>query len=271
MNDIYDEFSEVLGVYALDAVDPEERSRIELHLASCPRCRAEVAEHREVAALLSQSGAPAPDGVWDKIASELSPPAPPLRMTFSAIDPSSEDQASTAAVTADVGDPVAPVVSMDRARSSRNRTMLAVLAVAACIVAVLGFVTVSQSQRINDVEQAMRSRSVESMANDAVADAEVKVELTGAAGDAEAVVAKSGQGYLITSGMPAPEDGQLYQLWGKVDGTVLSLGTFGSSSSVVPFSVDPSRLDDIELFAVTQEKAPGVVKSVNDPIMAGTV
>ena len=67
-----------------------------------------------------------------------------------------------------------------------------------------------------------------------------------------------------------PDDGDVYQLWGKVDGAVLSLGTFGETG-VVPFSVDPSHIGDIELFAVTEEKAPGVVASTQEPIMAGTV
>jgi hypothetical protein len=39
----------------------------------------------------------------------------------------------------------------------------------------------------------------------------------------------------------------------------------------VPFSVDPNRLDDVALFAVTQEKAPGVPSSANTPVLAGTV
>lgn len=265
MNDIYDEFSDLLGAYALDAVDPAESELIEAHLATCPRCRAEVAEHREVAAFLSQSGAAAPEGVWDRIASELSPEAPPLRMTFvSTADPS---------VGVD-GAPVAPVASLDAARASRSarsKTMLALLAAAACIVAVLGFVTVSQSRRIDNVEAAMRGRNVESIATDTVADAKVKVNLTGDAGDAEAVIGKNGRGYLIMGDVPAPPAGSLYQLWGKVDGTVLSLGTFGGDTKVVPFSVDPNHLDDVELFAVTQEKAPGVLASKNDPVMAGAV
>ena len=64
---------------------------------------------------------------------------------------------------------------------------------------------------------------------------------------------------------------------GKVDETVLSLGTFGEASrtddgrTIVPFTVDPSRLDDLELFAVTQERAPGVAISDQAPILAGTV
>jgi hypothetical protein len=54
------EIEELLGVYALDAVEPDERDLVDQHLPTCAKCRAEVAEHREVAALLAHSGAPAP-------------------------------------------------------------------------------------------------------------------------------------------------------------------------------------------------------------------
>ena len=48
----HDEVSELLGAFALDAVDGEEYEQIEAHLSECPRCRAEVDAHREVAAAL---------------------------------------------------------------------------------------------------------------------------------------------------------------------------------------------------------------------------
>ena len=61
----HDEIEEMLGVYALDALDADERQEIDDHLASCPRCRAELAAHREVAALLGNpvgdAAAVAPD------------------------------------------------------------------------------------------------------------------------------------------------------------------------------------------------------------------
>ena len=50
------ELEELLGAYALDAVDGEERELVELHLLDCPRCRAEVAEHRAVASFLGSAG-----------------------------------------------------------------------------------------------------------------------------------------------------------------------------------------------------------------------
>ncbi len=254
-----DVFSELLGAYALDAVDPDEREAIERHLVDCPRCRAEVAEHREVASYLSHSGSAAPEGVWDRIAAELEPPAPPMRMT---ILPTGE-----AAMAPDApGDEAEPsVTAIGNAPSARraSRPMMAVLAVAACIVVILGAVVVVQS-RID------RGQTIEDLAADASGTSKLRVDLAGDAGSAEAVVGADGTGYLIMDGVGAPQDGDVYQLWGKVDETVLSLGTFGDSK-VVPFSVDPDRIGDIELFAVTQEQAPGVVASDQDPILVGTV
>lgn len=270
MNDLNDEYTDLLGAYALDAVDSDERERVALHLLECPRCRAEVAEHREVAALLSQSGAQAPEGVWDRIVAELSPPAPPLRMSFSRIDEPAPADADATVVPIE-----APIAGRGRSgaarRRVRTRTMVAVVSVAASIVAILGVVAVGQARRLDRVETALRERSIDDLATDAVKHSAVTASLTGDAGSAEAVVDAGGQGYLITDQLPAPGDGQVYQLWGKVDGTVLSLGTFGDGTSVVPFSVDPARLDDIELFAVTQERAPGVISSTNTPVIAGTV
>ena len=51
----HDEIEELLGAYALDALDADERQEVEDHLATCPRCRAEVAAHREVTALLGNA------------------------------------------------------------------------------------------------------------------------------------------------------------------------------------------------------------------------
>ncbi|MGH9223582.1 MAG: zf-HC2 domain-containing protein, partial [Acidimicrobiales bacterium] len=62
---------ELLGAYALDAVDGDEAAAVERHLEDCRICRTEVSEHREVASRLAAGWVPAPDGVWDRIASSL--------------------------------------------------------------------------------------------------------------------------------------------------------------------------------------------------------
>lgn len=256
-----DEFSELLGAYALDAVDDDEREAIERHLVDCPRCRAEVAEHREVAAYLSQSGAPAPDGIWDRIAAELAPPAPPMRLSVLPHEPA---EPAPAPASEAAGGSVTPIDRRTSTGRRPSRPMLAVLAIAASIIAILGVVVVTQNGRVDGPQ------TLEERASAAVTDSKLKVDLSGDVGSARAVVTPDGQGYLIMDGVEAPADGDVYQLWGKVDDTVLSLGTFGDAA-VVPFSVDPTRIGDIELFAVTQERGPGVVASTETPILAGTV
>jgi hypothetical protein len=77
----HEEVQELLGAYALDAVEPDEAAAIERHLPTCPRCRIELADHREVAALMGYAGADAPSGVWDRIIASLEEPPPALNLT----------------------------------------------------------------------------------------------------------------------------------------------------------------------------------------------
>nr|MBA3653067.1 zf-HC2 domain-containing protein [Actinomycetota bacterium] len=61
----------LLGAYAVDALDRDEGGAVEAHLRTCERCRAEVAEHRNVVALLVPDGEPGPAALWDRIAAQL--------------------------------------------------------------------------------------------------------------------------------------------------------------------------------------------------------
>ncbi len=236
MSEYRDQYSDLLGAYALDAVEAEEQAQIELHLRTCPWCAAEVAEHREVASLLSQRGTDAPDGVWDRIVAELSPPAPPLRITLA---PPAHRRVST-------------------------RTLGIVLAVAACVLLVLGAVAVDQQRRLQRMEgQVTLPSSV---------GAALVVELSGDDADtgAKAVVERTGRGVLVSHDLPDVGDDELYQLWGNVDGVILSLGTFDHGTEVVNFQLDPERLDQVEGFMVTRERAPGASTSKHPPVIVGT-
>lgn len=242
MSEHHDRYRDLLGAYALDAVEPDEQAQVGLHLRTCPWCAAEVAEHREVAALLSHTGTDAPDGVWDRIVAELSPPAPPLRL----------------AVSSPI-DAVAPPPG----RRVSARALAAVVAVAACVLLVVGAVVVDQHRRI----QRMEERS----ALPSPAGAALVVELDGddAASGAQAVVERTGQGFLVSHDLPEVGGDELYQLWGNVDGVILSLGTFDRGTEVVNFQLDPERLHQVEGFMVTVEKAPGASTSEHPPVIAG--
>ena len=71
----HDEVRELLGVFALDAVDPGEAAAIRAHLGDCPRCRDEVADYQQTAALLANTGGAAPAEVWDAIVVQIEQPA----------------------------------------------------------------------------------------------------------------------------------------------------------------------------------------------------
>ncbi len=76
------EASELLAVYALDAIDADEREAVESHLVRCGLCRAEVMEHVEVAGLLSSGIAGPPASVWDRIAEDITDTPPPLDLAI---------------------------------------------------------------------------------------------------------------------------------------------------------------------------------------------
>ena len=61
-----EELQALLGAYALDAVDPDERDQIERYLETDPRARAEVESFREAASMLAMSGADAPEGTVER-------------------------------------------------------------------------------------------------------------------------------------------------------------------------------------------------------------
>ncbi len=247
------EIEEMLGAYALDAVDPDERELVEGHLAECPRCRAELAEHLEVAALIANVGAPAPDGLWTRIADSLEEPPPAMRLAIT---------------------DAAEVVELD-ARRQRSRRWVALAAAAAVVViGALGIVVLNQEQRIDELDQPDVALELPTRVGDALADpVNTRTVLNDPAGatdlSATAVVTPSGEGFLVTPNLPPLAEDRTYQLWGVVNGEAISLGVLGPQPSVSAFHVDSGVR--VEAFAVTEERSGGVVSSENDPTLLGAV
>ena len=233
----HDEVGELLGAYALHAVDADERTLVEAHLEDCPRCRGELREHEAVASLLGNSGGDAPDGLWDRIADALEEQPPPMR-----------------------------IIPLARRRPSR-----VVLAAAAAVAAIatLGVVVVRQDDRIDDLQQAMTDEAMLRAANLALRDpsaSEAALRSPDGAVTATAIVLPDGSGYLLLDDVPDLADDRTYQLWGRTHGGLISLGLLGGRpDAVVAFHAS----DEVDALAVTEEEAPGVVQSRNPPVLAG--
>ena len=232
------EMEELLGAYAIDAVDADEAAAIDAHLPYCPKCRAEVAELREVAALLAHSGAPAPEGVWDRISSSIDDVPPPIRL------------------------------DLRRAKSRRARWLVVPAAAAAVVIVLLAGAVLRLQGQVDDLEQAGRaSADITLAAERALSSPDARIaRLVGDSGStAIAVVGPDGQGYFLGSGLPAL-DGRIYELWGATaSGSVIALGTV-PGPGVYGFVADPS----ITVVMVTEEDRP-VNTPTSGAIVTGTL
>jgi anti-sigma-K factor RskA len=252
----HDEASDLLGVYALDAVDGDEFTELEEHLETCPRCRAELDNLREVAAAMGNSVEPVPEGLWSQIALRLpeeredEEPRPMPRLTPGARPPF---RAST------------------DGRDRRHRTMVATvgaLAVAAAAVAVvLGIGLVRADNKVSNLQAAP---SAVSAALRTPGHHIVELDSSSSRAElAQVVVVPSGQGYLVSSKLPTLGDDRTYQLWAIEGKQPISLGLLGGSPRRAAFTMAgaarPSRL------SITAEPKGGSVSPTSPIIATGTV
>ena len=236
----HDQTQELLGAFALDAVDSSEAAHVEAHLGTCPRCASEVAAHREVAAALAQAGSPAPEGLWDRIAPAIFEPAPALDLSR--------------------------VVPLPNRR--RGRAPVAALVAAAALTLVMGTVVVRQEQRVDRITATMKQRALEQAAASADADAKTqRVTLRSDDGGlyVQTAVQANGTSYLVHHNLPPLAEGRTYQLWGSVDTRNVSLGVLGQSPGVAAFHLS----GDVTTVAITEEEAGGSVIPSSRPVVHG--
>jgi anti-sigma-K factor RskA len=234
-----DDIEELLGAYALDAVDDDERRVVEAYLVTNPRARAEVDQHREVATLLAFGGADAPEGLWDKIVLSLEEPG----------------------VEAPVPGPQLAKVLPAR-RPDRRRWWFGALAAAALVAVVALSVAL--------VRKDDGGTSLASAYTSAKADPANKTVLltTNGTTRATAVLEPSGRAFLDPTSLPALASDRTYQLWGVLpDSTIVSLGVLGPTPGLTMFGVSGT----VQALAITEEQAGGVVATKQQPQIVGAV
>lgn len=268
----HDEFRELLGAYALDAVDPDEAHAVEEHLKDCPQCRDEVEQHRSVAALLGNAGSAAPAGLWERIAASLD--EPDLGAGTRPAPFSMNGDLPTHAAVAPV--PASPDVVAFPAggRAARRRPGPAtfVAAVAAACVLLAGAVGVltfrHQQQRVDDLAAQVAVGRDQRSAGAALADPDSTV-VSLASDDGQlvmrAVVTEEGTGYLLGGNLPDAGADSTYQLWGLAESQAVSLGVLGATPGIVAFQVE----DPMTALAITSEAQGGADQPTSAPLVSG--
>jgi len=217
----HSEIQELLGAYALGAVDEAEQTIIEGHLVACESCRVELDEHRRLAGILRQH------------ATRVSPLA------------SMESNGS-------------PRTTEDVARARLARRWGVPVAVAIVLLLVGGLFAQGQI-RFDDLEARIDRIAVLERAQLAAADpaALVTALRTSAHAPVLTVVSREagGDSYAMNAALPRLEAGKTYQLWQvDDDGSVTAAVALGRSADVAGFSLS-SGVDSF-LLTVEEDRAP---------------
>jgi anti-sigma-K factor RskA len=247
----HEEYLELAAIYALGALEGEDRLRFEAHLASgCEACRDEILDSQDVLADLAL-GAPLVD-----------PPASVRDRLFERVRRDSE---------------------RTRVRSTGSPRLWMALAAAAALAAVgLGLYARTLESRAA-AEAAAREaleRDLESLSATLeafTAPATRAVSLAGQ-GEAQGAAAKAfldpenRRLFLYVYNLPPPPPGRTYQLWLIVAGSPVSMGTFGvepdgrgrlDTASVPPFEGEVT-------VAVTVEPSGGVPLPTGPMVLLGS-
>ena len=258
----HEEIAELLGAWALDAVDSEEAAMVAAHLEVCPRCAQEVDGYREAAAALAFVGTTAPGGLWERIEARLEEEPPPaLDMARITRLPSATSDGGRVAGRTGTGRRRSGVVRIGPWSVTGVRAAAATaLAVAAVGIALLGL----QVQHLHTQVGHLASRSQFALPDGAV---RVNLRSPDRSTLVPAVLSADGDGFVEVGNLPVLPPGQTYQLWAVTGGRRISIGVLGNTFDVSTFKAQGT----IDLLAITAEDAPGVEQSDKPPVVVADV
>lgn len=242
-----DDIRELLGAYALDALDADERAAVEALLLVDQDARAELHALQLGAAWLERSAERPSPAVWGAVAKEMA-------ADLGRADPGS------GAVGAD-----ASVVAPLRRRTTVLTRTLALAAAFVAVIAVAGGVRTALDGPADVADLALASVVDEAGTRpDARA---VVLETPRGTQALVAIVLKDGSGVAIPRDLPRLDDRRTYQLWALTADGPVSLGTMGAEPGARAFedARGASRL------AVTREPRGGSPQPTGTPVAVGNL
>lgn len=232
----------LIGAYALDALDDDERAAFERHLAECEPCRDEVAGLRTIAVRLADAAAvPAPARMRGRVMQQISQ------------TPQERD------LSRETGAPAG------RSRGGdRSRLWLAAAAVLAVICLGTGAIAWSQYRAAQD------ARATEQAIITVIADPAARVVVSPLIGGGTArLVVSADRAVLAGYAVPGLPQDRTYQLW-IIRGKVITSGGLGPAGAAAAGTwsrlLDGVRAGDV--VAISIEPRGGSRQPTTTPIAA---
>lgn len=224
----HDYYRELLGAYALDALEPAERRELEEHLATCPECREELAMLRAATLALP-------------LAAEEREPATDLRARIVAMASADGSSVSSTTTTTPASDhKPAGVVSEPAVLRPRWQRVLPWAAAAVFLLFALAMLGWNLSLRQSNPSTSQLAA----------------ITGTSAAPNARGQITylKDRQVMILTvRDLPALKAGDVYQIWLIQGKTPVPVGVFDQTSAQYAISANPGRY---QALAVTIEPGP---------------
>ena len=251
------ELDALLGAYALDALDRNERARVEAYLRVNTQARREVDELRESAASLAATqtaASGAPPAVWDRISHAIEEESPPP--SYASFDPYDELRERRAR------------------RSWRGVDWAVVCAVGAVLVALALVAQVtSLSRRLDEATSTGQKGAAAGFEHAGHAHGAQHAALSSDQGKdvARIVLLPDGSGYLKNDHMTPLDESHTYQLWAMSESAgrkvAISEGVLGPNPSAASFRAAPN----VTGFAITVEQAGGAPQPTQAPYATATL
>ena len=233
-----DELRELLGVFALGAVSPDEREQVETFVLDDLDARGELHQLEHAVAWLGHGSPRASRASWNAVQREMA----------------ADLEAERVAVVTSAPDSTAPVADLAAHRNRRNwRQLVAVAAATALLLGTgIGVANVILKDSTNPPGRSVALRAP---------DGGVPIRI---------VLERNGSGLVRSSDLPPALAGHVYQLWAQSSATapMHSAGLLGRSPKGHHVRVPPGSVR----IAISVEPDGGSVEPTTDPVaVSGTL
>jgi anti-sigma-K factor RskA len=251
------------GAYALDALDADERVAFERHLPVCPECRREVTGFAATAGRLA-------------LAVSATPPPSLKESVLGKIGDIRQERPGSGGGTPGAGSPGAgsPTAGSPTAGSPTSTPWPRRFLLAACLTAVaLGGVATWQHQEAGQAraearDEARRARAGADEVAAVLAAGDARTHAAALPEGARGVVvtsAKRNRAVFTASGLGAPPDGKVYELWFDDHGTMRPAGLLDRGRSHQLTLMD-GAVDGATGMGITVEPAGGSRRPTLPPV-----